>query len=375
MIKFKCVLSSVGSLSLMVLVGCTQTTVINENSAVTDNVNLGQGDEYVNTNVTVVNENANAATDDSNTNIATDTVVDTSDWLTYSSARYGVLLKYPASWTVIDTEFDCLGLTSPERAKENEAWIKKFEGVEDFGTDAYFPYDITLCQEAANNITLEQWIESNVNEQEIISRQSVTIDGLAGNQIVIDNLGIWQRTYLLKDDILTIINTGTDNAFTDQTMVEAIIDSITIAAQTVDTTSWKTYANEQYNFSVRYPDDWVIFTSYSEDGRPSLNDEETFFTIQAKLPSWKKQDFTPSVNIEVAIQNIEDRIKELEKNSSNASESMLGGYKMNVYNYAEIIFEKKYVIPKRKMIISVRTDDDYIIKSPYKEIFQSITVN
>ncbi len=47
----------------------------------------------------------------------------------------------------------------------------------------------------------------------------------------------------------------------------------------IDTSSWKTYRNDKYRFEVRYPSDWILRLSDSQDARLG------FGPIDNKLPS------------------------------------------------------------------------------------------
>lgn len=61
--------------------------------------------------------------------------------------------------------------------------------------------------------------------------------------------------------------------------------------ETIDTSNWKTYRNEQYGFEVRYPQDWNVEEDYARAGNSFLfidSKQETPFLVQV-FPRFDKQ--------------------------------------------------------------------------------------
>ena len=209
--------------SLLLLAGCTTLST-------STNVNTVENTNTTNTNKGVV-ENTNTevvANSNENTHINASEEVGTIDWVTYTSDTYGVEFQMPKNWVVEYGVSSCLGLISPERAIANEEFSKKFEDP-NFGTDAFFPHDITICMNDPIDMTLTEWVAKDA-ANEVISQDKVVLDGHNAIKVITDNMVFWQSIYVSTNNRIITIGTffteESSNGFTDMLTVDAIISSI-----------------------------------------------------------------------------------------------------------------------------------------------------
>ena len=135
------------SLVFMAGAGCTQSTstktneTVNESgdTVVADNTNMEQGNETADTETV---ENTNADVGDTNIDIVDDTVIDTSDWLTYNNEEYGFSLKYPSNYSFSESHqgvnFQNAEPSSTVASQENiKFYVQSYSEAPDKEGEAY----------------------------------------------------------------------------------------------------------------------------------------------------------------------------------------------------------------------------------------------
>lgn len=321
--------------SLAILTGCASDPAsVNSNAGITEAQNKNENTEVV-VNNTNEEGNTNAVgtalelsenTNNTEVDLSSEASAqeDTSSWLTYTGEEYGFSFQYPSDWTIEEDNNNCLGLISPKRAVINEEFKKKFNDP-NFGTDAYFPNDIIMCLKDANGMSLVDWVTDEVPEFEIISRDEIVIDDRPAIQLIRDNLGEWQRIYVLFDGkILSITHSPKDNEFSPVSILNTIVHSVIFLQENYS--DWETYTNEEYGFSFQYPKEWSI-------GGNNSNHIGVDVTKLDDLPSVEKIAPKSSASPVTQSQNITEQLNLQTSKESSYEGKLIKARNVNFYQY------------------------------------------
>ena len=177
------------------------------------------------------------------------TVDTTADWKTYSNAQYGFEFKYPSDWSVRD---DSNGDPNPQTKFSTIRISKNL-------TDADVSY-----AEFTSSLTRDTGIENLKNPG-----LDISVGGIAWHtNHDMTGLGATHDSLLL--------NTSYQNKFYEiglypyeetggSSTLNQILSTFKFTDSTADTSTWKTYANEQYGFSLNYPPNWYKLESDSHN--------------------------------------------------------------------------------------------------------------
>ena len=186
-------------------------------------------------------------------------------------------------------------------------------------------------------------------------------------------------------DTNATVNTNTANDNTNIVVTNsnentnAVVNENTNTEQgsEVDTSDWLIYKNSIHGFSVSYPDDWSIMSEYDSDSEKIiLDDKSVGFWITASSQLFKHQDFTPGVSIVIKTDSeINELIKDYDKNNDGSFSIKIGDYNAIVYNKAEIIYQQITIVQQKNLVITTRTDENYEMSGVFKGIYQSIQLD
>ena len=154
------------------------------------------------------------------------TILDTSDWKTYTNEVYGFSLKYPSGytkfvWTADNPKIGLLANWGMNKGQETVFSINVFSNKRE-------------CEERGSDKIFEQ-------------------NGLF---------------YCVQSQFVDL-----DETLSQTIIYHAILDSLQISdIDTANTTDWQTYTNDQYRFSFKYPRAWEFeyYKDYSESTKEGL---------------------------------------------------------------------------------------------------------
>ncbi|MFA5070373.1 MAG: hypothetical protein WC528_03765 [Patescibacteria group bacterium] len=332
----------------------TNQVAVNTNVSQNQNANSNQ-----NTNATVV-VNGNA-----NTNSNTNTAVDTTGWKTYANTTYSYVVKYPTSWE--------LGDSNPANVFfKNGTYGSAYEGG-DTGIRIKFynsPDDMATLKgpvDGTHYSSLAQWIQANKNYVPELAVVSSSFLGLTGHEAAWPAMAGEYRFFLERNSKIMVIsliylNSPARNInsigrpeFTAEE--QAFFDSFQF---TDETAGWKTYTNEDYYFTIKYPEKsnlesdggWdIIITpgidncSFRFDGRGLGRGLESYIGLEDEGveidgKNYEKKRFAfPSRRIGVEVILLENNISHIEldypDNEENSECSGLLSDMLSTFQFAD----------------------------------------
>ena len=183
--------------------------------------------------------------------------IDTSTWKTYRNEQYGFEIKHPTMWGVSDYS--------------SNYYVDVY-----FRNPAYFYQQVEIRDEYnPQRLSLSDWIQTQEWDDprpiDTVFETSTTTNGLVMSRsknimlpvtsIPIDTVDKKYYYYIFERGgrIFTITNGSLVQlqlGDVPEDIFNTMVNSFNIIGS--DTSSWKTYRNEQHGFEFRYPTDWSV---------------------------------------------------------------------------------------------------------------------
>lgn len=215
----------------------------------------------------VMGKNSNSqATETQVGNSITPTPDPTSDWKTYTNPELGFSIKYPSEDFIrlgCPDEGLVLEKRTPDNAHRDE------EPLETCGRDSLF--DIEVQKRDSNPNYKEDNNYSVKSENMNFNGKSVIKYTIAVKSTCYGFCGFeWRQEVIIPNDgsfyILYLTNKDYVNQFDQMLSTFKIINSTNLNSPTPtdSMSSWKKYNDINYPFSIQYPSDWKLRTTYGK---------------------------------------------------------------------------------------------------------------
>jgi hypothetical protein len=316
---------------------------------------------------------------------AEETLVSDEDWKTYNALVFS--FEYPESWG------------EPKVDRWSKGTMVQFEN---------FNIDTTAYVDPEGNgglIPAEKQIKrtiASLSEQKEISKleqKEIQISGVVGTKVsyIATTNGISTDVFSVyaarpNGGILTIYYEflSTEDKENHRKIFERIIDSIEFdqnntQKQETSTMEWKTFTNDKYNYSFKYPSDWVIKAT---EQAVSLQTQEHAFSEPS--PSGEAIDFhMRACSLTLAscqeskvmlVANIKDKFEQMDTYDSDAVLDGKKGFQGVIAGagyYYHIVIEDKGILYE----ISHNTEEylnrypDAFADETVKKIIDSVAIN
>ena len=178
--------------------------------------------------------------------------VDTSGWQTYRNEKYGFEFKYPFVVNGVEGRWIFVPSDHGEEVNGGLGPISSKPGGYIWGFTMYDNNNFNL--EESINRTGDQFADRKE------TRENILIGGAPALLVTVTTNEVegWinKHIYLERDGKTFIMSNGS----VDRPEFEAYYKSLRFFAptQTLDTSNWQTYRNEEYGFEFKYPSSWVI---------------------------------------------------------------------------------------------------------------------
>ena len=216
----------------------------------------------------------------------------TAGWKTFTSSKFNYSFKYPADWEFMayDEENAVFGAHVLQSVAGDEVEKYMDHGIIDFQklgkpivklqisyTESVYPVEFTnendsviiKNQEEHINAILNQENESAITEQELARQPQpdVSVGTLQTVQLLGDNSSKYFSVYLGRVSNKQLISVGVRSEnfgalpfdqSESRKIVNQILSTFRFGDDSTDTSGWKTYQDSQYNFELKYPEEYKI---------------------------------------------------------------------------------------------------------------------
>ena len=184
---------------------------------------------------------------------------DISDWKTYRNEEYGFEIKYPSDWEFEDTTNksclprECLFAITKLASNQNKVDLDFHDGV-----DMHFSAASMLTQD------IEQYVrypKSYPGGKDFLAYE------FQGSSEVESNYQVSAFRKLPNGSVVVFDWNRVGNSAEDLSY-DKYLDQILSTFKFIDvldTSTWKTYRNEQYEFEFKYPKEYIEFKGPSKD--------------------------------------------------------------------------------------------------------------
>lgn len=162
---------------------------------------------------------------------------ETVDWKTYRNEKYGFEIKYPEGWNYITNNYN------------EQLLIGFYEGKYGGEGDAILTvsWNVTL-QERYNK--MKQYFEKSFK----VTESFIRIDNADGKLLTIESPGFSRSAFFENKGYIYNFEMGAGK----EVLFEQMLSTFKFIEPKDETADWKTYTNQTYGISFKYPADWTI---------------------------------------------------------------------------------------------------------------------
>jgi hypothetical protein len=266
--------------------------------------------EYGDNKATLINTQTNE------NGIALTSTLDISDWKTYENKVWGFSFQYPREWTILQDNLPAyIRRDTPYNLQGEYLLI----GTKDINKEIPSEYLQLWISPAGwwpisggkDHVGIDKSIRVNKADDHFvvteIKNDGFEVDEESANSYIVsvfDEADAKDRKFVMYygaipeklNNINEIVNTSvpTFNFFEPVKNTNTNISNANTNTSTIDTSDWQTYANEEYGYSLKYPEDYSdqIWSGNVENSAVGLLSEwgmnkgqETIFSISVYLVS------------------------------------------------------------------------------------------
>lgn len=250
---------------------------------------------------------------------STEAAVDASDWKTYRNEELGFEVKVSPEFSdamehVSEEKNGYVNWSSPEA---NLSIITKYTTTSRQAVFDEFGMDMNSDNQFSVNGL------SGYRETQMLGKQRLT-EGvyLYTDKVLVGRDGMY---FYLSFSANSEVEADVNNAFSKWERILLSFDAIP-SAESIDTSNWKTYRNEELGFEIKYPSDWLYPTSSKPDTQigQGMMDDLGHWKDRIGEVSWQGYHVSMTISARKAHKTLDEMNQQLRMNYGRATSTVNG---------------------------------------------------